>query len=67
MFLKDKTFYDLEKTRTFGRLKGRKLTKNQIIGLEQGYRNIEFDPVKGAEFFKKKSAGLKLVSEMVNI
>ena len=57
MFLKDKTFYDFDKIRTFGRLKGRKLTKNQLIGLGQKYSNIEFEPVKGAEFIKKKNAG----------
>ncbi len=57
MGLKEKEFYDFTKARTFGRLKGRRLTKNQEFGLDHFRSNMSFDTVKGAEFIKKKNAG----------
>jgi len=41
--LKEKEFYDFTKARTFGRLKGRRLTKNQAMGLEQLRNGLAFD------------------------
>ena len=40
MGLKEKEFYDFTKARTFGRLKGRRLTKNQEFGLDQLLSNM---------------------------
>ena len=66
MDLKEKEFYDFTKARTFGRLKGRRLTKNQAMGLEQLRNGLAFDVNTGPCFVKKKNAGWKLGSEMVS-
>ena len=52
-----KSFYDFAKIRTFGRLKGRRLTKNQILGLDKLHSDMAFDMVKDPDFIKKKIAG----------
>ena len=57
MGLKEKEFNDFTKARTTGRLKGRRLTKNQEFGLNQLLSNMSFDMVKGPDFIKKKNAG----------
>ena len=57
MDLKEKAFYDFTKTRTFGRLKGRRLTKNQAMGLDQLHSKMAFDLIKGPAFLKKKNVG----------
>ena len=57
MDLKEKEFYDFTKARTFGRLKGRRLTKNQAMGLEQLHNGLAFDLNTGPCFVKKKNAG----------
>ena len=54
---KEKAFYDFTKGRTFGRLKGRRLTKNQWIGLDHLHSNIALDMIKEPDFIKKKNAG----------
>ena len=67
MFLKEKAFYDFTKKRTFGRLKGRRLTRNQATGLDKIYTNIELNPIEGLDFLKKKNVGLKLALGTANI
>ena len=57
MNLKENAFYDLTKARTYGRLKGRRLTKNQAIGLDKIYNSIAFDELTGPDYIKKKSVG----------
>ena len=60
MELKENAFFDLTKTRTFGRLKGRRLTKNQAIGLDQFHSKMAFDSVKGLDFIKKKECWIEI-------
>ena len=67
MDFKEKAFYDFTKARTFGRLKGRRLTKNQAMGLDQLHSKMAFDINTGPVFIKKKNAGLRLDLEMVSI
>ena len=57
MNLKEKEFFDFNKARTFGRLKGRRLTKNQELGLDQLHSNMALDIIKGPDFIKKKNVG----------
>ena len=57
MNLKEKAFYDFTKARTFGRLKGRRLTKNQAMGLDQLHGKMAFDLITGPAFIKKKNVG----------
>jgi hypothetical protein len=54
---KEKISTDNRKIRTFGRLKGRKLTTNQKIGLEYLKEDISFDPISDIDFIKKKNVG----------
>jgi hypothetical protein len=57
LIAKEKISYDTKKIRTFGRLKGRKLTLNQKIGLEYLESDISFDPISDIDFLKKKNVG----------
>ena len=57
MNLKEKAFYDFTKARTFGRLKGRRLTKNQAMGLDQLHSKMAFDLITGPALIKKKMLG----------
>ena len=54
--LKEKAFYEFTKARTYGRLKGRRLTKTQAMGLDY-LHNMAFDMITGLDFIKKKNAG----------
>ena len=62
MNLKTQNFFDTSKSRTFGRLRGRKLSKNQNIGLKIIYNRVKFNTSSHIEFIKKKKCWIEIGS-----